>query len=115
MWDALCILLSRLLIIFSGPEKVRDNVVIATKFAAYPWRLTPGQLVNACKYVTAYPWELPSRLLFFSNQSNSTVYECLQVYILPSYSSFKANEIDILIRLVFGVGSHFWYITRTTR
>ncbi|KAG5533916.1 hypothetical protein RHGRI_027944 [Rhododendron griersonianum] len=34
---------------FQGPEKVRDNIVIATKFAAYPWRLTPGQLVNACK------------------------------------------------------------------
>lgn len=34
---------------FQGEEKVRDNIVIATKFAAYPWRLTPGQLVNACK------------------------------------------------------------------
>ncbi|KAL6972155.1 Pyridoxine 4-dehydrogenase [Sarracenia purpurea var. burkii] len=34
---------------FQGDEQVRDNIVIATKFAAYPWRLTPGQFVNACK------------------------------------------------------------------
>ncbi|XP_004502717.1 pyridoxal reductase, chloroplastic isoform X2 [Cicer arietinum] len=27
----------------------RQNIVIATKFAAYPWRLTPGQFVNACR------------------------------------------------------------------
>ncbi|KAL6123029.1 hypothetical protein ACLB2K_075552 [Fragaria x ananassa] len=26
----------------------RKDIVIATKFAAYPWRLTPGQFVNAC-------------------------------------------------------------------
>ncbi|WOL06260.1 pyridoxal reductase, chloroplastic [Canna indica] len=32
-----------------GP-KIRENIVIATKFAAYPWRLTPGQFVKACKY-----------------------------------------------------------------
>ncbi|OWM79667.1 hypothetical protein CDL15_Pgr023079 [Punica granatum] len=32
-----------------GKQKVRDEIVIATKFAAYPWRLTPGQFVNACK------------------------------------------------------------------
>lgn len=34
----------------AGPYKVRDNIVIATKFAAYPWRLTAGQFVKACKY-----------------------------------------------------------------
>ncbi|XP_047340776.1 pyridoxal reductase, chloroplastic [Impatiens glandulifera] len=28
---------------------VKENIVIATKFAAYPWRLTPGQFVNACQ------------------------------------------------------------------
>jgi len=27
----------------------RDEIVIATKFAAYPWRLTPGQFVDACR------------------------------------------------------------------
>ncbi|KAK1421040.1 hypothetical protein QVD17_23095 [Tagetes erecta] len=32
---------------FQGNEV--DNIVIATKFAAYPWRLTPNQFVNACK------------------------------------------------------------------
>ncbi|WJX40556.1 Pyridoxine 4-dehydrogenase [Trifolium repens] len=26
-----------------------SEIVIATKFAAYPWRLTPGQFVNACR------------------------------------------------------------------
>ncbi|KAF5771291.1 putative pyridoxine 4-dehydrogenase [Helianthus annuus] len=26
-----------------------NDIVIATKFAAYPWRLTPNQFVNACK------------------------------------------------------------------
>ncbi|XP_076926344.1 pyridoxal reductase, chloroplastic-like [Bidens hawaiensis] len=26
-----------------------NDVVIATKFAAYPWRVTPNQFVNACK------------------------------------------------------------------
>ncbi|XP_065863110.1 pyridoxal reductase, chloroplastic isoform X2 [Euphorbia lathyris] len=33
---------------FPGKQK-RDDIVIATKFAAYPWRLTPGQFVNACR------------------------------------------------------------------
>ena len=33
----------------SGQKRVQDDIVIATKFAAYPWRLTPGQFVNACK------------------------------------------------------------------
>ncbi|RVW14543.1 Pyridoxal reductase, chloroplastic [Vitis vinifera] len=32
-----------------GQKQIQDNIVIATKFAAYPWRLTPGQFVNACK------------------------------------------------------------------
>ncbi|KAJ8760811.1 hypothetical protein K2173_021849 [Erythroxylum novogranatense] len=30
-------------------KRTRDEIVIATKFAAYPWRLTPGQFVKACK------------------------------------------------------------------
>ncbi|KAH0690092.1 hypothetical protein KY289_017450 [Solanum tuberosum] len=32
-----------------GDKQVKNDIVIATKFAAYPWRLTPGQFVNACK------------------------------------------------------------------
>ncbi|KAL9437043.1 hypothetical protein AB3S75_022978 [Citrus x aurantiifolia] len=32
-----------------GQKQVQNNIVIATKFAAYPWRLTPGQFVNACR------------------------------------------------------------------
>ncbi|KAL3653687.1 Pyridoxine 4-dehydrogenase [Castilleja foliolosa] len=38
-----------LLLEFQGNKQVRDNIVIATKFAAYPWRITPNQFVNACK------------------------------------------------------------------
>ncbi|XP_074380586.1 pyridoxal reductase, chloroplastic isoform X3 [Apium graveolens] len=34
---------------FRGQKQLAEDVVIATKFAAYPWRLTPGQFVNACK------------------------------------------------------------------
>ncbi|XP_006662512.1 pyridoxal reductase, chloroplastic [Oryza brachyantha] len=34
---------------FEGPMKSPDDVIIATKFAAYPWRLTSGQFVSACK------------------------------------------------------------------
>lgn len=34
---------------YQGQSKVRDNIVIATKFAAYPWRLASGQFVKACK------------------------------------------------------------------
>ncbi|GAB2228540.1 hypothetical protein Droror1_Dr00022660 [Drosera rotundifolia] len=30
-------------------QRARDNIVIATKLAAYPWRLTPGQFVAACR------------------------------------------------------------------
>ncbi|KAK9145754.1 hypothetical protein Sjap_005657 [Stephania japonica] len=30
-------------------RRVGDDIVIATKFAAYPWRLTPGQFVKACE------------------------------------------------------------------
>ncbi|CAL4942686.1 unnamed protein product [Urochloa decumbens] len=39
----------RLLGRFIRPIKSPDDVVIATKFAAYPWRLTSGQFVSACK------------------------------------------------------------------
>ncbi|CAH9123412.1 unnamed protein product [Cuscuta epithymum] len=42
-------LLGKFICEFQGSKKVQDDIVIATKFAAYPWRLTPGQFVNACK------------------------------------------------------------------
>ncbi|KAG6391524.1 hypothetical protein SASPL_149280 [Salvia splendens] len=32
---------------WQGNKQARDNIVIATKFAAYPWRLTPNQFVEA--------------------------------------------------------------------
>ncbi|CAM8930560.1 unnamed protein product [Rhodiola kirilowii] len=34
---------------FPGRKEKRDELVIATKFAAYPWRLTPRQFVKACE------------------------------------------------------------------
>ncbi|XP_015878684.2 pyridoxal reductase, chloroplastic [Ziziphus jujuba] len=34
---------------FQGKKRAQDEIFIATKFAAYPWRLTPKQFVNACK------------------------------------------------------------------
>ncbi|KAG8381081.1 hypothetical protein BUALT_Bualt06G0085200 [Buddleja alternifolia] len=34
---------------YQGNKQLGDNIVIATKFAAYPWRLTPNQFVDACK------------------------------------------------------------------
>lgn len=34
---------------YPGSAKKRNEVRIATKLAAYPWRLTPGQWVNACR------------------------------------------------------------------
>ncbi|EXB41095.1 putative oxidoreductase [Morus notabilis] len=34
---------------YQGQKRVQDDIVIATKFAAYPWRLTPSQFVNACR------------------------------------------------------------------
>lgn len=42
-------LLGRFIGEFEGQTQVGDKIVIATKFAAYPWRLTPNQFVNACK------------------------------------------------------------------
>eukprot|EP00195_Chlamydomonas_chlamydogama_P009230 CAMPEP_0202914762 /NCGR_PEP_ID=MMETSP1392-20130828/63888_1 /ASSEMBLY_ACC=CAM_ASM_000868 /TAXON_ID=225041 /ORGANISM="Chlamydomonas chlamydogama, Strain SAG 11-48b" /LENGTH=316 /DNA_ID=CAMNT_0049606543 /DNA_START=248 /DNA_END=1198 /DNA_ORIENTATION=- len=34
---------------YPGSDKVRDNIHIATKFAAYPWRILPSNVVSACK------------------------------------------------------------------
>ena len=32
-------------------RKTRDGILVATKLAAYPWRLTPAQFVQACRWV----------------------------------------------------------------
>lgn len=42
-------LLGRFIREYPGSEKVRSNIRIATKLAAYPWRLTTWQMVSACK------------------------------------------------------------------
>jgi hypothetical protein len=34
---------------YPGSEQVSSNLHVATKFAAYPWRITPGNIVAACK------------------------------------------------------------------
>lgn len=43
------ILLGKFISEFNGSKRQRDEIVIATKFAAYPWRITPGQFVKACE------------------------------------------------------------------
>ncbi|KAG0605432.1 hypothetical protein M758_9G058400 [Ceratodon purpureus] len=43
------LLLGKFIREYPGKEQVAKNVNIATKFAAYPWRLTPSQIVSACK------------------------------------------------------------------
>lgn len=34
---------------YPGSERVRANLHVATKFAAYPWRVFPSSVVGACK------------------------------------------------------------------
>ncbi|GLI61887.1 hypothetical protein VaNZ11_004399 [Volvox africanus] len=43
------LLLGKFLQEYPGSEQVRDGVHIATKFAAYPWRVLPGNVVAACR------------------------------------------------------------------
>ena len=42
-------LLGRFIREYPGPQRARERVLIATKLAAYPWRLTPGQFVSAVR------------------------------------------------------------------
>ncbi|KAK9804266.1 hypothetical protein WJX72_004018 [[Myrmecia] bisecta] len=42
-------LLGQFLAEYPGSARVQQNVSIASKFAAYPWRLTSGQFVGACR------------------------------------------------------------------
>ncbi|XP_031258455.1 pyridoxal reductase, chloroplastic isoform X2 [Pistacia vera] len=42
-------LLGKFITDIQGQKRIQDDIVIATKFAAYPWRLTPGQFVKACR------------------------------------------------------------------
>lgn len=68
--------------ISGGKKPIQDNVVIATKFAAYPWRLTPAQFVNACKYAL-YNFDVSestfSILLFLEVQQNSLSRKMVQI------------------------------------
>lgn len=57
--------------ISGGKKPIQDNVVIATKFAAYPWRLTPAQFVNACKYAL-YNFDVSEVHIFYFTVSRST-------------------------------------------
>lgn len=43
------LLLGKFIREYPGKAQAAKNVNIATKFAAYPWRLTPAQIVSACK------------------------------------------------------------------
>ena len=42
-------LLGRFIAEYPGSQATRDGVLVATKLAAYPWRITPGQYVAACR------------------------------------------------------------------
>eukprot|EP00884_Botryococcus_braunii_P018897 jgi/Botrbrau1/5691/Bobra.0071s0025.1 len=42
-------LLGRFIKEYPGSEKSRSGICVATKLAAYPWRLTAGQFVKACR------------------------------------------------------------------
>ncbi|KAJ7530097.1 hypothetical protein O6H91_15G078900 [Diphasiastrum complanatum] len=43
------LLLGRFVEEFPGSEWSQKQIIIASKFAAYPWRITAGQIVEACK------------------------------------------------------------------
>lgn len=34
---------------YNGSDLFKNNIHIATKFAAYPWRILPNNIVRACK------------------------------------------------------------------
>ena len=42
-------LLGRFIREYPGSQKAKQNICIATKLAAYPWRLTAGQFTQACR------------------------------------------------------------------
>eukprot|EP00882_Tetradesmus_deserticola_P030036 GHRQ01033691.1.p1 GENE.GHRQ01033691.1~~GHRQ01033691.1.p1 ORF type:complete len:275 (+),score=117.78 GHRQ01033691.1:36-827(+) len=42
-------LLGQFITEYPGSANVRDNLHVATKFAAYPWRVTPRNIVAACR------------------------------------------------------------------
>lgn len=42
-------LLGRFIREYPGGAKDADGVLVATKLAAYPWRVFPGQFVLACR------------------------------------------------------------------
>lgn len=43
------LLLGKFIQDYPGSPRFRDNIHIATKFAAYPWRILPANMVAACK------------------------------------------------------------------
>ena len=47
-------LLGRFIREYPGPQRAREGVLIATKLAAYPWRLTPGQFVKAVRWLSDF-------------------------------------------------------------
>jgi aryl-alcohol dehydrogenase-like predicted oxidoreductase len=51
-------LLGKFLKEYPGSEKTRSGVCVATKLAAYPWRLTAGQFVKACRQAVPHMYRL---------------------------------------------------------
>lgn len=86
----------------SGQKQVRDNIVIATKFAAYPWRLTSGQFVNACKY------KLHSLLFYFTIcfiDTRSYPFEC---WFLNRIDLFFRSSLNRMQIEQIGIGQLHW-------
>ena len=69
--------------------------MIATKFAAYPWRLTPGQFVNACKYVSFH--------LIFSLNVNQ-IEQLVDAY---KHICFDVNHIKLIVGTVSSIFPNF--------
>ncbi len=42
-------LLGRFIAESPAKRRTRDGILVATKLAAYPWRVTPAQYVQACR------------------------------------------------------------------
>lgn len=60
-----------------GTIKSPDDVVIGTKFAAYPWRLTSGQFVSACKYSPdLFVSCIPTKFTLFSTDFRQNIWTC---------------------------------------
>lgn len=84
--------------------------MIATKFAAYPWRLTPGQFVKACKYV---PLPIQSSLSFCQVKRINPYMKQMSKMLSNSIGSnsndyFFRSSLDRMQLKQIGIGQLHW-------